>query len=108
MSRSGAVWGSAIRGEAVNHGSTNPIRDIGGTDSLVVLDTGKNEQLTTMLLEKPKFLRYLLAAQIIKIQLKRMDDLKYRFKTVRERIMCEDHGEKWPFDMPAKKPTPEK
>jgi hypothetical protein len=105
MSQSGMVWGSAIHGEAKNHGSTNPVRDIGGTDSLVVLDKSKNEQLTSVLLEKTQLVQYLLAAQIIKTQLKKMDDLKYRFKTVRERMMCEDGGEKWPFDMPAKKPT---
>lgn len=102
MSQIGTVWGSAVQGESVSNSSTNPIRDIGGNNNLVVLDTSKNEQLTTMLFEKPKLLRYLLATQIIKSQLKRMDDLKYKFKIVRERMMCEDKGEIWPFEKPAK------
>ncbi len=105
MSRNGAVWGSAIQGEAVNHSSNNPVRSLSGSDSLVVLDSVQNEQLTNQLLEKGTFLRYLIGAQIVKTQLKRMDDLKYTIKTVRERMMLESEpGEKWPFDMPAKRP----
>lgn len=105
MRRNSTVYGSAIQGEAVDHSSSSPVRSLGGSDSLVVLDTSKNEQLTAQLLKNGKLLRYLLGAQIVKIQLKRMDNLKYTFKTVRERQMLESKpGEKWPFDMPAKKP----
>lgn len=109
MQRHEAVYGSAIQGEAVDHSSSSPVRSLGGSDSLVVLDTRKNEQLTAQLLEKGKLLRYLLGAQIVKTQLKRMDDLKYTFRTVRERQMLESKpDEKWPFDMPAKRPTVDK
>ncbi|GEM_PF-5781672 len=102
------VYGSAIRGEAVNHADRSPVRDIGGSDSLVVIANEKNELLTSLLLEQRSFLRYLLGSRIIEIQRKRMDDLKYTFRTVREREMLESTpGEKWPFDMPAKRPTVE-
>lgn len=99
------VWGSTISGEAVNHDNRSPVRSILGSNNLVVMNDEVNQQLTSILLEKRSFLRYLLGSVIIDQQFKKMDHLKYTFRTVRERVMSENKGEKWPFDMPAKKPS---
>lgn len=98
------VWGSAISGEAVNHDNRSPVRSVLGSNNLVVMNDDINRQLTQALLEKRSFLRYLLGSVIIDQQLKKMDHLKYTFKTVRERMMSENKGEKWPFEMSVKKP----
>lgn len=104
-----AVYGSAVRGEAVSHANPSPIWDIGGSDHLVVIEKDKNEQLTSLLLEKRSFLRYLFGSRIIETQRKRMEDLKHTFTIVRERRMYENTpGNKWINKTPAKRPTVDK
>lgn len=101
-----SVYGTTIRGEAVNHADRSPIRSLEGSNHLVVLDRSKNEQLTSHLLEERSFLRYLLGSRIVALQRKKMSDMKHTFHVVRERKQVDTTpGKKWPFEVPARKPV---